>query len=503
MGGQADTIETEPTAGEDAPARRRLDLDRTYILVALLAVALVGLARQVEPADFWWHLASGRHIVETGSIPTTDIFSWTQAGEPFFTQPWLAQVLMYLFHSLGGLPLLLVIHAVLLTGGYALLLRECVAITGRERLSALTLLLFTLPPSVINWSVRPQSWAIPLFLASLVLLSAYRRGGATRAIWLLPLLMALWVNLHGAFVTGLALVGVTVVVEGWRTWRGHAGGLTPERWWRLMAVAATTGAAVFANPRGVGVIAYVVELLTSSTVAPLVTEWSVPEATSLYGALFFGASLVLIAALTLTPRPPSATDLLIAAAFWVLALTAIRHALWFAAAGAPVLARAIVARTPAPEPRAGAPAVSVGLLGIVMLGLVMASPWVRPLVFDGQRGELVGSLTPVAAVAALQGEAQAQLRLFNYEAAGSYLIWQTPEQPVFIDPRFEFYPPQQWDDYRDLSAGRRVEELIAQYEFEGFIVDVERQAPLVTALEELEGWAVAHRDERAALFLPR
>src|SRR5215211_4514207 len=198
------------TQAAQRAARFRLTLDHVWIVAALLLIALRPLLTPIPPNDFWWHLATGRIIATTGAIPIADSFSYTRAGQPFYDQSWLAQLFMYRLYQIGGVPLLIVVQALVIALAYGLLLRLCMRRTGHVRLSVGLPLLTTLPLSASNWFVRPQSYVPPIFAAFLMILTEYRLA-ISRRLWLLPLLMALWVNIHGTFVLGLALIGITFV----------------------------------------------------------------------------------------------------------------------------------------------------------------------------------------------------------------------------------------------------------------------------------------------------
>jgi hypothetical protein len=85
---------------------------------------------------------------------------------------------------------------------------------------------------------------------------------------------------------------------------------------------------------------------------------------------------------------------------------------------------------------------------------------------------------------------------------GSYLIWAAPDMPVFIDPRIELYPYEQWQDYLRLSNGRNVAELIAEYRFDGMLLSKTEQAPLIAHLAEDPAWRQVYADEQNTVFLP-
>jgi hypothetical protein len=92
---------------------------------------------------------------------------------------------------------------------------------------------------------------------------------------------------------------------------------------------------------------------------------------------------------------------------------------------------------------------------------------------------LIAKGTPVEATRALQELPQRPQRLFHAMSYGSYLIWAAPEQKVFIDPRIELYPFEQWRDYILLGQGVEVEALLAKYRIDGMMLSIEEQAPLL------------------------
>lgn len=505
------------------PAARRIPtLDHAWVAVALMLIGLRPLLTPIPPNDFWWHMATGKLIVAQGAVPTTDGFSFTRAGEPFYNQGWLAQVLMYGLHQTGGLALILVVQALVIALAYGLLLRLCILRTGQVQMCVGLLLLTTLPLSFDNWIVRPQSYALPIFAAFLTVLTEYRLGRPNR-LWLLPVLMALWVNLHGTFVLGGALVALTLAGEwlkrrtaGWRAdarWAGRPVGrpedvldrpepergppLRPLLLWGLAAAAA-----LLLNPRGAAVLGYVRNLLGTSAVTSLVKEWAPPTVRDINGVIFFLFLLVCFAVLAYARRRPDFTDMLLAGALLWLALGAVRNIIWFGFAATLLLAAQIATLLPPPPARrpTGAPALNAALIGAVGLMVALGLPWVKPHLLPPSVGALLDEDTPEAAVAALRALPDRPQRLLHSEGYGSYLIWAAPEQKVFIDTRIELYPYEQWRDYIYLGQGVETEALLRKYAIDGLLLNKERQAALAQAARGDPQWRVRFEDERSILL---
>ena len=64
--------------------------------------------------DFWWHLKMGQLILSSGTIPRTDLFSFTAAGKTFVVQNWLSEIILFLTYKLGHFPLLIFFNTLLL-----------------------------------------------------------------------------------------------------------------------------------------------------------------------------------------------------------------------------------------------------------------------------------------------------------------------------------------------------------------------------------------------------
>ncbi len=507
------TNATQPTTNDDisrVPTVHgkilvgRITLDHVWLATALILLALRPLLTPIRPHDFWWHMATGRLIVQTGAIPTVDQFSYTQAGQPFYNQGWLAQVLMYGLYQAGGLPLLLITQALVIVLAYGLLLRIVVLRTGRLRLGV-GLVLLSMVVVFDNWLIRPQSYALPLFAAFLLILTEFRMGRANR-LWLLPLLMILWVNIHGTFVLGLILIGLTFVGELiQRRWpeQQSAYRLPFVAYHQLVIWGSLTALAVLLNPRGFSVIGYVRTLLSSSAVTTLVTEWAPPTPHTLGGALFFIFVLVCIVVLAAARKRPPVTDMLMFLPFLWLAFGGTRHIIWFDMVALPLVA--VQLSTLLPEPftrRSGGSSVLNGLLiGVLMLMLVAGLPWFKPALFPPALGALLSSDTPVAAVEALKSDPARPQRLFHTEGYGSYLIWAVPEQPVFVDPRIELYPYEQWADYIKLGQGNDVNALLEKYAIDGLLLSKETQKPLINAVRGDAAWTLRYEDDEAAYFV--
>ena len=192
------------------------------------AVATIG-------ADARWLAALGGAIVHAGRIPSSLPYAAAPSHD-WVNVPVLGEVVFHWLDAVGGDRGLVLAQAVAVACMLVLLLLDMRGAGAPD--GARALVLITLPFAAVSalLLVRAQLFSLPLFALTVVLLRNEARE-PTRRIWLLVPLVALWSNLHGAVLIGLAVAGVYLVFERLRHERGTAVGV-------LLAACA----ALFATP---------------------------------------------------------------------------------------------------------------------------------------------------------------------------------------------------------------------------------------------------------------
>ncbi len=487
-------------------------LDLLWPLVILAGFGVYVSLVPLPPNDYWWHLKIGELIYTTGRVPTTNLFAWTlPADAPFFYGAWLGQYLLYLLHRWGGVALTLFARTVMVLAAFWLMTYRARLRSGSWRLAALALALAA-AMSLNNLIVRPQIWSWLPFMLSLSLLERYA-AGRLRWPWLLllPPAMAFWVNAHGAFILGLVLLGLFGAGELLRTLLRLPEARTWPEIGRLAGVGLLTGLATFANPKGLGIVDYVVGLMTDPPSQQLVVEWQSPAPTGIPNTVFYASILLLLFVLAYSRYKLTPTDVLLTAGFLWLAWNGQRYVIWYAWVVMPLLAHAI-AELPVRWPQLVSRRNWLNLVLALFLFvpvLLMQPWWVErvplPETYWEQvwrevpEGPLLRTSTPVGAVEFLRANPGG--RLFNEMGYGSYLIWALPEQGVFIDPRVELYPYEQWMDYVRITRGTRYDELFEAYGVDRVLLDRGSQLELARVLEGDPRWAQEYEDAYAQLWL--
>jgi hypothetical protein len=221
------------------------------ILIAMYLCAIFVFAQYVIPnADIGYVLKTGEYVLEHRSIPQTDIYSFSAPGSSWIAHYWLAGVVFYVvFKVLGPLGLIFAV-AVIAALAYLFAIKK-LALASAESTPPLLIVLF--PVSFLTlpmWNIRAQIFS-SLFLAILLyLLEKWRIGKSRSSLYLIPLLILLWANMHAGVALGLAMLGLwsatAFVDEGFKLGRIRA----------QLIVLLSAVAAALVNPYGYKIILY-------------------------------------------------------------------------------------------------------------------------------------------------------------------------------------------------------------------------------------------------------
>jgi len=489
----------------------RLNITVLWPLVVLAGLGIYVSLAPLVPNDFWWHLKIGEIIHLQRAIPTTNMFAWSLPAEtPFFYGAWLGEWLLYVVYAWGKLPLLLFVRTILALSAFWLTAFRARLRCDSWRLAALALA-FAGTMSLNNLGLRPQIWSWLPFVIHLLVLEGWA-SGRLRKSWLLilPPLMVFWVNAHGAFVLGLVLLGIFGLGELLGRLFKHGSTRSWSDLAQLAGVGVLTGLATFTNPKGIGIIQYVVGLMTDPPSQSLVIEWQSPTPSGIANTAFYVSIVVLVLVLAYTKFRPTPTDALLLVGFLWLAWNGQRYVIWFGLAIMPMLTqgvRGLWDRFPAAS--GGRNWLNTVLAVVLFVPVLAVQPWwveSLPLpdtywsqVWRGSDvGPLIDTKTPLAAAEYLKVHPGG--RLFNEMGYGSYMIWAVPEQRVFIDPRVELYPYEQWLDYVSIGRGTRSIGLLAEYQVDRVLLDVREQEELAQVLEADPGWAKEYEDAYSQIW---
>lgn len=169
------------------------------ILLILLALGIAAFFRgtiALDP-DFGWHLRAGEQIISYG-IPATDPFSYTMPSYNFIDHEWLSNVLIAIGYKSIGIYGLSII--------FALIFVAALFIAIPKKLKDFSYLPLALAGSLMLGFVGVRTQVITWFFLSVLLRIIFDEDLWKKWKFFLPLLFIPWVNLHGGFAVGIAIL---------------------------------------------------------------------------------------------------------------------------------------------------------------------------------------------------------------------------------------------------------------------------------------------------------
>jgi hypothetical protein len=489
-------VENSSCAGQ-----KRKSLLRYSPAFVLLAILIADSNRHTDP-DLWGHIRFGQEFIAGRHLIAADPYSYSAPNAPWHDYEWLAEVVMAWVYNLGGV-LGLKLWKFTCTALIVGFLVETEAETGASFSIQLAVLLLSALGLVLQMQFRPQMFTFVLFAGLVALLTRenYRRGAS---LWIVVPLMALWANLHGGWVIGIATLVVYTVCVAARDLVEKTGNM---RGLRLAALTLVSLSATLLNPYGVNLWRAVAWAVLAPYKRAVNVEWH-PMLFAMAeqwhhghsGIFIYSAILILIMGLVvsflLAPKTGDIAIVGIASMTIVGALLSVRNMGLVAIAASEPLARRleILAR----RYRAFSQVRSTNAVNqVVMLGLCAF------LAF--KTGLFATSLTsdqryPSNALAFMKKH-NLTGNILNEWSWGDYIIWHSaPASNVFIDGRDDtVYPIHIVRRYLrfnfDLDSGTSI---LDTYPHDFVLISTGSQARHL--MKTRRDWKLIYRDSDSLLY---
>ena len=456
----------------------------------------------ITSVDAYYHLATGRRILDERAIPERGVGSATFGSAPWHDNEWGFQVLAaavgraerdpsgVLVLTPAGRGALILLRAAALACTLALLSATMARMGAGPVLRSLGVWLAGfLTFGNLFWDVRPQILSYLGFAAVMYLLERARGSRIGPIVGILAVVAA-WANVHGMFVVGIALIGCEAAGAWIEAWREPS--RRPVAWRLTVAVAAAPLAACL-NPLGWRQLAHPFLYLTQPEIYAANNEWTRPDL--LHLPLLVGSFVLLAASIALGARLRAGLVFRVAL-FGGLFLTAIRHLPLAAMTVVPALAAALLdgARGPGWRRRldpdsGGTPLRAIAILGLA--ALIAAASGAKFIGWLPRFEERPSRPLPEAEVRHLVRH-RVEGNGFNAYRFGGFLMFRMyPEERVFMDGRNDLYGTfrtRVFDPILHTQPGweRLWEESVRRYRLGWVLIDA--SDPLAARLEGDPRW---------------
>jgi len=232
---------------------------------------------------------------------------------PWFAWEWLYDVLVGGLDAWCGLNGVVWFTAVVIAAVFAWTFRLLLS-QGANLLVGILLTLIVTGTSMIHFLARPHvlSW---LFVVAWFWILESNESNATHSdrrhkLWLLPLLIVVWVNVHGGFLVGFVLLLIYWVGASWTWWSLHESRLEEslekiaagKRSRDLFLVGLASLAASLVNPYGWKLYRHIYRYLTNRFLMSHIDEFQSPNFHNVAPQCFLVLLLITVAVLALCGR---------------------------------------------------------------------------------------------------------------------------------------------------------------------------------------------------------
>jgi hypothetical protein len=264
-----DALEARGDAKFDrGPKRIRPYFQRSGIYMFLISFAclyyLSNASLLLGHYDLGWHLAAGDIIRDRGNIPFQDPWSFTLGDKQWYNLSWLWDVIasvLFQYTKYSGLILFVVACGAVIVGHLT-----SICLSSGASAVAVCISVFSACLLYPAFATAPNIYlaASPNTATMLFCVVFYAECLKRTRCFLLPVMMALWANLHGGFLLGFLIVGI------------FCGAALLRRDWVNFKIYSFAGAgcfiAIFINPLGW----HIYDGLTATLghfVQAYITEW--------------------------------------------------------------------------------------------------------------------------------------------------------------------------------------------------------------------------------------
>ncbi len=474
-------------------------------LLSLSMLILLFTIRKIANLDTGFHLAAGRWILTNFTVPVKDIFTYTVSQNEYIDIQWLYQVLIYAFYSFFNYTGLTIFNTLVIGCVFYLLLKK-MNLYGVPVFMSLILLFVTVISIQLRFGYRPEIVTWLFMLCILLILERYYYFNKAK-LFLLPLIMIIWVNMHGLFILGIIIIAVYLV-----SFYLHKKTIDKNLLkWFLISIAA-----VFINPYFTDGAMFPFYLFTrlqkgnifQQNITELQSPWGMSGDLGFELYLYFMISILSFILIIITFRKRALHQFLLLAAFFYISYSSFRNIPIFIIYAVYIIAICLTDVLNYESVKGGIDKMSryeksckiifsVTLILICIRIITDAYYWkynseikfgsgIDETILPEQTADFINSNS-------LNG------KIINSLELGGWLDWKTG-LPVFIDGRLEVIKEDFYKEYLTSFSKNGISNLTAKYNADLIINDISNFNWTSQINELKKDWRLIHWDQTASVY---
>ena len=473
--------------------------ERQLLFLIFTTLAFILLSR-IYDYDIWYHLAIGREIYQSSTIPATEFMVYTLAGEPGIFHAWGFDLLYYLIYSSTGYWGMSVANALI---GASILFFLLMAAGGLRQSAPAALIVLCAVLWLLHFRLvyRPETLFYLALAAVIYLMERFSEDRRWYRLIPLPFIALLAIQAHPSVLILLVVYALYALQLLWDDYRQkQKPGVTAVR---LALCGVITLAAALINPYGMEQLMMPFTLAASDEMLKDIVEF-LPVYETEYLIPYVLLAAASAAALFVQPKK-RIVDWVLLFLFGYMAFKYVRNVGLFALVMYVPMARGAVyiagkwSLLQSVWAKRGVRFAAAAVVVYTVAAMVSDPAWGSGPYegkFPEKSAKIIAELRPPG-------------RIFNFYDMGGYLEWAlNGEYQVSIDSRqLTMDRSLILHDYV-LSGVPQWESALAQYNVNTIVIPATLPysgmlVPLVPLLADNPGWVLAAAEKKALLFFKR
>ena len=232
--------------------------------------------------DIYWHMQTGKYILETKSIPSEDVFGYVTQGTSWIPFEWLWDCSAYLVYNIGGFAGLYFCNIIFIV----LIFLTIFSVFRKTKISIdvnILLMLLIYFGVFLRMGIKPQMAAYLFLVLEMKLLLDYKyfNGKLINLYFLIPIFL-LWANIHMSIFLGAGLLiafYIDLLIQKFILKKDEKNLI------RILGIFLISTAVTLINPHGINTFLYAYSH-TNMKMLDDVYEWMSPFSVSYIGKVF-------------------------------------------------------------------------------------------------------------------------------------------------------------------------------------------------------------------------
>lgn len=193
--------------------KENIYFDYGLLILLFIFVFLFSFSKINGEDDIFWHMSTGKYILETKTVPSQDVFGFVTQGQKWIPFEWGWDVLAYSIYSATGFPGLYIFNAIIIALIFWLIYLLMRKFNIPISLSIIYMLLLILGVRY-RLEIKPHMFSYLFLVLTLYLIINYKYFGKNfKILFFIPPIFMIWANMHMGILAGVLLLGIFLVSE--------------------------------------------------------------------------------------------------------------------------------------------------------------------------------------------------------------------------------------------------------------------------------------------------